>query len=267
MPLSLKPVSPAQGMHWVRQGVRLFLRHPLGFSALFAGYLMLMVVVALVPVVGGWVTLASLPLLSLGFMVASEEALAGRRVHLGHCLTPLRRDATRRKSQGVLCVAYGVASVVVMLAADGIDGGSFEKLQQLLASSGKTAQIDALLAQPEFAWGMWTRVIGAVLVAIPFWHASALVHWGGQRPAQALFSSTLAVWRAKAAFVTYFLTWALLAAAFGLLVALLLSLLGQSQMAAAVALPGALTLSTIFYVSLIFIFQDSFDTRARVVSA
>lgn len=267
MPLSLKPVSPTQGVQWVRQGVRLFLRYPLGFSALFAGYLILMVVVAMVPVLGGLVTLASLPLLSLGFMVAGEEALAGRRVHLGHCVTPLRRDATRRKSQGVLCLAYGVASVVVMLTADGIDGGSFEKLQRLLASSGKNAEIDALLAQPEFAWGMWARIIGAVLVAIPFWHASALVHWGGQRPAQALFSSTLAVWRAKGAFFVYFLTWAALAAAFGLLVALVLSVLGQSHMAAAVALPGALTLSTLFYVSLIFIFQDSFDTSPRVVSA
>jgi hypothetical protein len=38
---------------------------------------------------------------------------------------------------------------------------------------------------------------------VPFWHAPGLVHWGSQGVGQALFSSTLAVWRCRGAFVVY----------------------------------------------------------------
>ena len=49
-------------------------------------------------------------------------------------------------------------------------------------------------------------LLGALL-SVPFWHAPALVHWGGQGVAQALFSSTLALWRNKAAFALNGLLW------------------------------------------------------------
>jgi hypothetical protein len=47
----------------------------------------------------------------------------------------------------------------------------------------------------------------AALLSVPFWHAPALVLWGGQGVWQALFSSTLSLWRAKGAYLVYGLAW------------------------------------------------------------
>jgi hypothetical protein len=116
-----------------------------------------------------------------------------------------------------------------------------------------------LLADPRLLNGLLVRFGLAALMSIPFWHAPALVHWGGQGVGQALFSSSLAVWRSKAAFLVCVLSWFGIVAVFGLVVALTLGLLGLRQLAGLVALPAGLIFSTVFYVSLVFMFDDSFD--------
>ena len=42
---------------------------------------------------------------------------------------------------------------------------------------------------------------------MPFWHAPALVYWGGQTVGKSLFFSTVACWRNKGAFAVYALDW------------------------------------------------------------
>ena len=106
--------------------------------------------------------------------------------------------------------------------------------------------------------GTVVAIVGATLLSVPFWHAPALVHWGGQGVGQALFSSTLAVWRAKGAFLVYALSWFAVIALFGFVTAVGMGLLGVPQMAGVLALPAGLVFSTVFYVSLIFSFNDSF---------
>ena len=201
---------------------------------------------------------AALPLLSLGFMVASEAALAGKPVHPGCFLTPLKEDAQRRNGQLKLCVAYGAATVLVMLVSDGLDDGKLEKLQRLLVQSQQAPEVEQLLRDPQLFWGVVCRFGLIALLSVPFWHAPALVHWGGQSPAQALFSSTLAVWRSRGAFVVYLLSWLGIIVAFGVTTALLAGLLGAREMAGMLLLPSVLIFSTVFYVSLLFTFHDSF---------
>lgn len=258
MSLSLKSVPPLQGARWVRDGFRLFGRYPLGFSAMFAAFLFAVLVSSLLPFLGGVLMLASVPLLSLGFMVAGASALAGGPIHPGQFFTPLRGDASRRRSLLTLCGGYALAAVLIMVLADTVDGGAFERLQRLLAEGNRSREVEALLAEPSFQTAMMLRLVLVTLLSVPFWHAPALVHWGGQTPAQALFSSTLAVWRCKGAFVVYAVTWTAVIIVFGLVTTLLLRLLGQGGLAGVVALPGGLILSTVFYVSLLFTYQDSF---------
>ena len=45
------------------------------------------------------------------------------------------------------------------------------------------------------------------MLAVPFWHAPALVYWDHHGCAKALFSSTLACWRNRGAFTVYSLVW------------------------------------------------------------
>ena len=258
MALSLKTVPPLHGAHWVRDGFRLFGRHPLAFSSLFAGFLLAMLVSSLVPLLGPLVLLAALPLLSLGFMVAAESALHGGPVHIGQFFSPLRGDPARRRALLVLCGLYALGAFLVSLVADMLDGGAFEQLQRLLAQGGRAKEVQAILAQPSLQWAMGLRATMITLLGVLFWHAPALVHWGGQSAPQALFSSTLAVWRCKGAFLVYILTWTGLIIVFGAFTSLLLGLLGQARLMGIVALPGGLILSTIFYVSLLFTYVESF---------
>jgi hypothetical protein len=201
----------------------------------------------------------SLPLLSLGFMVASQSALLDGPVRPGQFIEPLRGDPRRRKTLLTLCAIYGVAAVAILILCDAVSGGAMQRLQTLMASAETPqAEIDALLAEPGVSAAVLLGALLATLLSIPFWHAPALVHWGDQGVGQALFSSTLAVWRSKGAFLVYGLAWVAVILVFGLVTALVLGLLGGGRIAGMLALPAGLLFSTVFYVSLLFTFNDSF---------
>jgi hypothetical protein len=263
MPLSLKTVPANRGPRWVGDAFRLFARRPLAFTALFALFLLAAFVLSLLPFLGGLLQMMMVPLLSLGFMVAGQSALLGGPVKPGQFIEPLQGDPQRRRALLTLCVVYGVSAVAILLLCDLVSNDALERLQVLLAQ-GPAAQkeVDALLSEPGVATAMLLGVGLGIALTIPFWHAPALVHWGGQGAGQALFSSALAVWRSKGAFVLYFVTWFGLAAGFAITASLVLGLLGLGGVANAVALPVGLLVSTVYYVSVLFTFNDSFGNAA-----
>jgi hypothetical protein len=242
----------------MRGGFSLFFRHPLAFSLMFVAFMSAAVVSSAVPAIGGIVVLCAVPLLGLGFMIASESALNQGPIHPGQFIVPFRGDAARSRSQFLLCTAFGASTLGVMWLAHAVDGGAFGELQQLMAEQAAQEEIDTLLNDPRLFNGLVVRFGLAALVSIPFWHAPALVHWGQQTPAQALFSSTLAVWRNKGAFAVYLLSWLGIMVLFGVVAAMTFGLLGMRQLAGLVAIPAGLIFSTVFYVSLLSTFKDSF---------
>ena len=263
MTLSLKTVEAARGARWVGEAWRLFARKPLAFTALFAVFLFGALLVSIVPFLGGLVQMMSLPLLSLGFMVASQSALLDGPVHPRHYVEALRTDATRRRALLILCVIYGVCALLILLLADAVSDGAWGRMQSLMAK-GDVAQpqLEALLAEPGVTTGALIGIVLGTALSVPFWHAPALVHWGGHSVAQALFSSTVAVWRCKAAFFVYSMVWAGLIVLFGILTAVMLGLLGLPQLAGVMGVPAGLVFSAVFYISLLFTFNDSFGGAA-----
>ncbi|WP_346728217.1 BPSS1780 family membrane protein [Rubrivivax gelatinosus] len=259
MPLQLKKVEPARGARWLGDAFALFARRPLAFTAMFAVFLFAALAVSLLPLVGGVLQMMSLPLLSLGFMVASQSALFGGPVTPAQFIEPLRADPARRRSLLLLCLIYGLAAIAILVICDWVSGGAMQRLQELMAQGTvDQAELDALMAEPGVtAAAMLALVLGSLL-SVPFWHAPALVHWGRQSVAQSLFSSTLAVWRCKGAFFVYGLAWFVVATVFGIAAALVFSVLGAHSAASMLALPAGLLFSTVFYVSLLFTFNDSF---------
>jgi hypothetical protein len=263
MALSLKSVEASRGSRWVGDAWRVFAKKPLGFTALFAVFLFSALLVSLVPVLGALVQMAALPLLSLGFMVAAQAAMLDGQPHPRHYVEPLRTDAKRRRALLILCVLYGVAVMVILIVANAASDGAWARLQELMPKGDAAqAEINAILSEPGVATGFLLAVVLGAALSVPFWHAPALVHWGGQGVGQALFSSTLAVWRNKGAFFVYLMTWVGLAMAFGVLLALVLGLLGLPQMAGVIGLPGGLVFSAVFYISVLFSFNDSFGGSA-----
>jgi hypothetical protein len=259
MALLLKKVEAARGARWIGDALRLFARRPLAFSLMFCVFLLAALVVLIVPWLGGVLQLALVPLLSLGFMVASQSALLDGPVQPGQFIEPLRGDPARRRALLLLCLVYGLAAFAILVLCDAISDGAMARLEPLRARGAEAMpEIMAVLSEPGVSTAVTVGTLLATALSVPFWHAPALVHWGGQSMGQALFSSTLAVWRAKGAFLAYALTGLGIMVVFGVFTALLLGLLGAPELVAAVSLPAGLLFSTVFYVSLIFSFNDSF---------
>lgn len=264
MKLILKPVQARQGVQWVVQALKVFGRQPLGLAGLFGTFLFLALVLMLVPVIGGVVVLAAVPLLGLVMMMGTAAVVRGQRALPGLYLAPFRTDAVRRSRLMVLCAAYGALSLLVLLVSDAIDGGKLNELQELMAAgrddSRTREDLQRLLADPQLLGGLYARVGLTALISIPFWHAPALVWWGQQSAAQALFSSTLAIWRSKGAFVSFVAAWVSLLGVSGLGLGLVLQALGLSGLMGVLAMPLGLTLSVVFYASLYFMFVQTFGT-------
>ena len=96
------------------------------------------------------------------------------------------------------------------------------------------------------------------LLSVPYWHAPALVHWGAQGVKQALFSSTLAMWRSKGAFALYMATWLAVLLGVTLTAATLMQLLGLEAGIPLLSLLLGMLFSAVFYISVLFTFNDSF---------
>jgi hypothetical protein len=257
MALKFNDIPASRGLLWVQQGARLFLKKPLAFSVLFVMWLFGSMLLMSLPVVGMVAGMAVLPLMSLSFMFASRSVANDGPAHPAQVALALHGQAPGRRAIQVMCALYGVAGALVMLVSNQVMGDALSGLQAALASGQGTAVAEAL-SNPALFNGMGLFALLASLLSVPFWHAPALAHWGGQGVAQALFTSTLALWRAKGAFALYSLAWLMgyLVATTALTFALVM--LGAPQLAPLVGLPLGLAFSAAFYASLWNTFDDSF---------
>ncbi len=260
MGLKLQTVATRQGWTWARDGARLFLRRPFAFSAMLLLFLLVSGVWMALPVVGV-LALATLPLLSLGFMVASRSVLRGGPAHPGQFIEPLMGPAPRRRSLLVLCGLYGLGALAVVMITGWIYGDAMEQLRQAMAEHGPSSEEAAqATTDPRISNGLMTFAVLGTLLSVPFWHAPALVLWGGQSVWQALFSSTVGLWRAKGAYLVYGLAWAAASMLLSLVIGLAAGALGARSSIVLLVPALAITLSTAFYVSLWFSFVDCFGS-------
>jgi len=248
--MKFKLVPPRQGMLWVRHGLQVFFQRPAAFCLLLFVYMLV-----------GWMLFFSIaPLATAGFMIATRQALQGRMPLPSVFLEPLRSGSAQRWAQLKLAVAYLAGVVLVVWLVRSVGASAFQALDQS-AAAGRTAeeQIVPLLSDPSFQLAWWVGAVGFALLAIPFWHAPALVHWGGQSAGKALFFSVVACWRNRSALVVYMLGWCAVMLVFAVLSSIVLGLLGAEQLALVAVLPAALMLTAAFYASLYFTFADSFE--------
>lgn len=262
--MKLQTVPARDGVLWVRRGFAVFFKQPMAFAGLFAAFYFTFFLLTLLPLVGPVLQLALLPLGSLGFMMASRLTLEGRFPTPRLFIEPLR--GPRAQVAAIVKLGLGYAAAVFLLTwlVDWIDGGALEALMGSLYDGSAGAEVFAAkLAGSGLAISLLFGFLG--LLSVPFWHAPALIHWGGQSCAQALFSSSIACWRNRGAFLVYSLTWLAVILVFGLLANLVFALLGQMQLIALAAMPASLIFATAFYASLYFTFVGSFADDAPLL--
>ena len=273
MGLRLNSVAPRQGWQWVLKGLSLWWRKPMAFVGLAAFFLLAVtLIMSVVPVLGPVLGMGLVPMLSLGFMLASRHVLSGGRVHPLQLIDGLRHPVpTQRKAQWILAGIYALSALLINSVADWLDAGQFEALHRELAQAGADGKpspaLSAILADPRLLQGMLARLGLTLLVSVPFWHAPALVHFGGQGAVQALFSSTLALWRTRGAFVVYLVAWLGLMASAAAVFWLVSMATGARQVLGVLTLPLGLAFSSAIYVSLWFSFADTFEVPDHTIAS
>ena len=261
----LRSLPPAAGLAWIRRGVRLFLRRPIGFLGLFAFELLFLLFCRILPAPLALAATVLLPLVALGFMVATEDVLDDVPLRPSVFWTPLTLGQTARRALLTIGMIYVVSNVLILLLGDWLDNGEVRTFMQTLMTprtDGKMPEMPPL-SGAGFAVLM-LQSFGAALVAIPLWHAPALVHWGRQGAAQAIFSSVVAVWRTRGALAVFALGWFAIMFGIAFVLSLVAAIVGAVPAAFVLAPPLMMMLTTVFYISIWFCFVDTFEITSSV---
>jgi hypothetical protein len=257
--MKLLTAAAGQGMAWVRQGFATLARRPMAFVGLSSGFVFVMALSLRFPVLL-MLLAAALPMISLGFMNAARQVNDPNVSTLAAFAAPLRPGHARSRALLRMTGAYVAASVVVGLLSSLAYGDSFGALIEAeTTEKPDPGTIATRMADPRLGTGMIVQLSLALLLSVPFWHAPALIYWGGQGLAQALFSSCIACWRNRGAFLVYGLVFAGLIVLFMLAGGLLIALFGSGPIAAMLALSISLIIPAAFYASLYFTFTGCFE--------
>jgi hypothetical protein len=258
--IRLRTLPAIAGLYWIRRGLRTFFRRPGGFMGLFGLVLLAMMFLMLVPPALEVLAMMLMPLLSLGFMIATEDVLNDLPVRPGVFWRALTGGAEVRRALLNIGLVYVAAFVLMYLFGDSLDGGEAKAWMDAMS----TPRADGSMPEPTPISGLGAAVLmlkifGLAFVSIPLWHAPALVYWGRQRAAQAMFSSIVSLWRTRAAFMVYILGWCAIGLLFMMATFVLGASMGGLQVAVALMTPVTWGLSAVFYVTLWFGFVDTFE--------
>jgi len=252
--MKLNIVPARTGLLWVRQGIRTFWKQPLALSGLFFLFMAWVSLASIVPVVGNVIALVLLPAMTLGLMAATAEAEQGRFPMPGILLIAFRQGADKSKAMLFLGVLYAVGFVGVMGLSVLIDGGLFAGVYLM----GAPINADKV-NNPAFQNAMWVAMGLYIPLSMMFWHAPALLHWQAVPPVKSLFFSLVACWRNLGAFMVYTLSWFSVFLGAGVTLLLVISLMGESDLAETVMMPLALLMAAMFFTSVFFSVRDSFE--------
>ena len=257
--IRLRSLPAAAGLLWIRRGFRTFWRRPLGFCGLWLFVVACMGVTMVVSPLAALVLLPLLPLISLGFMLGTEDVLNDLPLRASVFWAPLTISPTGRRALLNIGLVYLAATVGLAVFADWLDGGEATRWLETLMTprtDGKMPEVPPISTLGLVV--LLLKSFGLALVSIPLWHAPALVHWGRQGVAQAMFSSVLSIWRTRAAFAVYLAGWITVGLGFTMTIGVLASLFGAAPMVL-VVFTGLVMLTATFYVSIWFGFQDTFE--------
>jgi hypothetical protein len=244
--MKLNIVPARTGLVWVRLGITTFLRQPLALAGLFFLYSASMFVLAKVPLVGSAISAILVPATTLGMMVASQQASAGKFPLPTVLLSAFRVGRERGKAMLVLGVLYSAGWFIAMTLAS------------LVAPLPGTEEVKSVIGQAQLGGFYFTLALLSLPLSVLFWHAPALVHWHGVSPVKSLFFSVVACLRNFGAFFIFGVVWSVVTVTSVSALTLIAVALGGPTVVEKVFLPAIMLLAAMFSTSLYFTFRDSF---------
>ncbi len=256
--MKLQIVPARTGVVWVKLGMKTFFKQPLALAGLFFIFTAAMSVLSLIPVLGNVLALALLPGATLGLMAATRETVSGKFPMPTVLLSAFRAGRQQMRSMLILGALYAAGFLLVLAISALVDGGKFARLYLLGASMSAEA-----LQQGDFELAVLIAMACYMPLSLLFWHAPALVHWHGISPAKSLFFSFVACLRNFWAMTVYSLVWMCAFLAMGVVVAVIAALAGNAETVTAIMFPSGMLMAAMFFTSIYFTFQDSFETEPK----
>lgn len=260
--MKLRIMPARMGLTWMGHGLRACIRQPLGFVGLWGLIMCALIITNQVlsllglGLVGPMLMIAVMPLVWMGFMLASRRVLNDLRVTPGVLIEPLRHQGQDMRGQWLrLGGAYLLAVLLVLVLVEVLGPGS-----EALASAIRGAKNEAdLLGHPDFQSAVLWLLVLMLPVSMAFWHTPALVYWGKLPVGKALFFSTVASWRNLGAFTLFGIGWAGIATVLALINGLLLAAVDEPVLVHVFITMGAMWMTAAFYASLYFTVVDCFE--------
>ena len=259
--MKLNIVTPRTGWTWVKLGCKTFLQQPLAMSGLFFMFMALLALASMLPLIGAALALALLPAATLGLMAATREASKGKFPMPSILISAFRAGKQRLRSMAVLGAVYAAGFLLIIALTSLIDGGQFAKLYLV---GGKITE--ELVRQSDFQAAMWATLALYLPLSLMFWHAPALVHWQGMSPIKSLFFSFMACYKNFGAMTVFGMAWIGIFMVVVLALTLVAALLGNPAVATLAMFPVSLIFLAMFFTSIYFTYQDSFDGTLEVIA-
>lgn len=244
-------------LSWFKAGWHSFTRQPFAFLIFGAMVVTSLIFLGAVPYAGSSLALFLMPGVALFWMVMGREAEQDNAK-----LTELFRSAfaaVQSQWQALLVLggAYLACYALALSLSALIDGG--ELAQLMLGDNAANSTDNSLLIPSESADAALLFFILYLPISLLFWHAPALVYWGGMSPLKSLFFSWVACWRNWTAYLVLGLIWLVLPITTCLLILVLAAMLGNFNVPI-LLIPTMLLLFTVFSASLYANFRDNFST-------
>jgi hypothetical protein len=254
--MQLNKTQASDGYLWIRQGLWLFKKNPLTFLMLVFLYVFIAQFAILIPVFGVFAVLLLTPALTVVFMTACQRVIRGEKVLPSVYLVNLKgsdADPLTRKKLLILGTIYAFAILLLSLIAS-----AFIDFQQLIPLLTEQKQPTIREVQ-ELYTGLGIGLLLYIPVAMVMWFAPVLIAWEKMSVAQALFSSWIACWTNKAAFIFYLLIWAALIIAVPFFIEALLDSLGARAVIPFIIPPYSMAALTVMYCSFFATWKACFN--------
>ncbi len=248
MQINILPASA--GFTWLREGMRLFGRQPIGLPAMVVLYLMMLIAPALLPIIGIAISGVLAPFASVGLLGACRDVAEGRMPTPLAFAQPFRATPARTQM-----LRLGIINAILLLIV--------ATLAALL-----TPELPAGEAPPSLQDMPLLSLLVQLLLYMPvmalMWFAPALTGWHGIAPAKSMFGSVVACWRNMGAMLVFGLAAGVLTLGVSVAAVMLLtSLITSREVLSIVMAPLALVLMTIVQASLYPMYRSVFVDTPR----
>jgi hypothetical protein len=255
--MRIRVLAARNGLIWIRDGWRLFGRHPLSLAGSVASGLLMIWLPSTIPWVGPAIGAVVAPIVSLGLIAACRAADAGRIPSVSLYVDGLRESGTRRQ---LLLLGAVNASVVLVLFAIAHVTGMDEEITIVPGSDQPDVQVHpALLA---------ARLALSTPLLMAMWLAPPLVGWRHLPALKAMFYSFFACWRNRWPLLTFIGGVVGVAAVATMVLTLIVDLLSADRnFVALLIVPMSLALLAIFQGGIFRMYTQVVDTAPEEPTA